>query len=235
MKAYLLFHKCASQWIQSVLGECRTGCSIAYMGSQEATPLPVDTIGMWENVDVSLPRYSMLADPRKTRAVTVIRDPRDILISAYYSHRDTHPIVEGWARLIAQRDRLRSTPVEEGMMLTLDFLQPLFTKLHSVLRSPAHIFHFEDIVRRPAWLVENILAVWDLGSTDIPCVVEKYSFANLQSGKVKTGGFPAEHYRCGQFGEWKEVLGVRIVTAFRERHGGLLEAYDASAHMSAER
>jgi hypothetical protein len=50
----------------------------------------------------------------------VIRDPRDILVSGYYSHRNSHP-TDGLPHYAAHRDRLQTVSKEEGLMLEMDF------------------------------------------------------------------------------------------------------------------
>ncbi|MEZ4700857.1 MAG: sulfotransferase domain-containing protein [Rhodothermales bacterium] len=71
------------------------------------------------------------ADSRHLDACTfykgfhVVRDPRDVLVSAYFSHMHSHS-TRGWEALAAHRERLRSVPREEGLFLELEFSKTSF-------------------------------------------------------------------------------------------------------------
>ena len=56
----------------------------------------------------------------------VIRDPRDVIISAYFSHRNSHS-VDGWPELSDHRAKLRNDNFEEGLLRELDFIFDLMT------------------------------------------------------------------------------------------------------------
>lgn len=56
----------------------------------------------------------------------VIRDPRDCIVSAYYSHRKSHP-VDGWPELVEHRNNLQSLTTEEGLLAEITFSFQLLT------------------------------------------------------------------------------------------------------------
>jgi Sulfotransferase domain len=64
---------------------------------------------------------------RPERAFHVIRDPRDIIVSGYFSHRNSrpadHPAASAWglAHIAAHRERLLSVDKEEGLLLEMEF------------------------------------------------------------------------------------------------------------------
>jgi len=60
------------------------------------------------------------------RGFHVIRDPRDCIISAYYSHRNTHS-TSGWPELIEHRNNLLNLNVEEGIIAEIAFSNKLVT------------------------------------------------------------------------------------------------------------
>jgi hypothetical protein len=55
-----------------------------------------------------------------SRAFHVIRDPRDIIVSGFFSHRNSHP-TDGLPELAAHRERLRAASKDEGLVLEMDF------------------------------------------------------------------------------------------------------------------
>lgn len=56
----------------------------------------------------------------------VIRDPRDVIVSAYYSHRNSHS-VKGWPELFDHRAKLRNENLEDGLLRELEFTLDLIT------------------------------------------------------------------------------------------------------------
>jgi hypothetical protein len=62
-----------------------------------------------------------------TRGFHVIRDPRDIIVSGYFSHRNSrpadHPQPEAWGlpHIAEHRERLQAASKEEGLLLEMDF------------------------------------------------------------------------------------------------------------------
>jgi hypothetical protein len=54
------------------------------------------------------------------RAFHVIRDPRDIIVSAYFSHCHSHP-TDGLAHLIQHREALQEVSRDEGLLLEMEY------------------------------------------------------------------------------------------------------------------
>ncbi len=64
--------------------------------------------------------YEKVLELENYRGVHVIRDPRDMATSAYYSYRYTHS-VEGWKQLAELRERLNKLSFEEGLFEIFKF------------------------------------------------------------------------------------------------------------------
>ena len=139
LRAYFGHHKCASTWVWQILaGVCREiglrhrlmvdphapmahGPLTDYSATFEREALG----GYLRNVGTDVVScinadQSQLEAVGAGRGVHVIRDPRDIIVSAYFSHRNSHP-VEGLPHLAEHRERLRAVPQEEGIFLEMDF------------------------------------------------------------------------------------------------------------------
>jgi hypothetical protein len=65
---------------------------------------------------------------RSHRGLHVVRDPRDILVSAYFSHLHSHP-TEAWSALEAHRRELQQRSKDEGLRHELDFSRPQFESM----------------------------------------------------------------------------------------------------------
>lgn len=67
---------------------------------------------------------------RSFRAFHVIRDPRDTIVSAYFSHRNSHPFPgqSDWAR---HQQRLRSVSRDEGLLYEIEFSERYLSQLRT--------------------------------------------------------------------------------------------------------
>ena len=250
MNVFLLYHKCASQWILNVFRRLDVQNEFLYMGNREPekvnrvlrdnvgnvttlrdkkiylTDAKFPGVGMWENINVKDEKFKSLFPPI-SKTVTVIRDPRDILISGYYSHKKSHPVIEGmWKDLPVQRSVLLKLNTEEGLLSTIDFLDHQFNNLKHLYKRKVTFFLFEDIVDNPYKLVKNILNVWGMKATNIKKVVDKFTLENLKSGKIKTPPFNSDHYRSGRPGEWKDVLSEKVLNKFHKKYPNLIDEYE---------
>ena len=139
MYIYYGHHKCASTWIwQIIAGVCKNIGLSHRLVLDRLTPLArgpltdyTETFSRSEMgqylVAAKADMVSCItADMEQANAlaaylgVHVIRDPRDIIVSAYFSHRNSHP-VEGLPHLQVHRERLRACSLEEGLLLEIKF------------------------------------------------------------------------------------------------------------------
>jgi len=93
------------------------------------------------------------------RGFHVIRDPRDVCISAYFSHLNSHS-TDGWPELEEHRKTLQKCSLHDGIIHDMDFTASLplrgknlnyFTELKNWNYSQPNIIEikFEDLVSRP--------------------------------------------------------------------------------------
>lgn len=152
IRVYFGHHKCASQYIKAVF--------LKATGLLGMTPSRVDNFAAELPLDYHTrePFIALLAEHRDRllhdpavvwcltngdneavalleqrgdyRGFHVIRDPRDVLVSAYFSHLYSHPIRSegGWIAEI--RRQLSAAPdVESGLLLELDYNAPIFASM----------------------------------------------------------------------------------------------------------
>lgn len=150
MLAYFGHHKCASRWISEILWRVAGEAGLNTFGVYDAdTPfragvlqqtaphaVPFDRAQLRQRVDAARAHLvgCLTADRlqaeilRPSRAFHVIRDPRDIIVSAYFSHRNSHT-TDGFPHIQAHRDALTGTSLEQGLLLEIDFSQTLLHQL----------------------------------------------------------------------------------------------------------
>lgn len=146
MRAYFGHHKCGSTWVWEVLHRVTREIGLRHcLVVAERTPHgrgplrahvpgdggrkgPFERDGLRERaVEAGAELLSCVnADRRQLevvaprRAFHVIRDPRDIIVSGYFSHRNSHP-TDGLPELAEHRERLLSVSKQEGLLLEMDF------------------------------------------------------------------------------------------------------------------
>lgn len=188
LRAYFGHHKCASTWIWQVLAG-------VYRETGHRHRLVVDRLtpsghGPLTDYTATFDRDALgrhlravgadvvsciTADRAQLEAlgpikgVHVIRDPRDIIVSAYFSHRNSHP-VDGLPHLAAHRERLRAVPKEEGLFLEMEFSASELDDIGSwdYERSDVLELKMEDITVRPYEGFIEIFRFFDLLTWDEP-------------------------------------------------------------------
>ena len=137
--AYFGHHKCASTWIDNILRDVCVEAGLRYRPLVDhQTPqghgpltdytatIPRNELGQHvarEQIDLLgcfTADWTQVEQLPGVRGVHVIRDPRDIIVSGYFSHKNSHP-VEHLPHMAAHRDRLRAASKEEGLFLEMDY------------------------------------------------------------------------------------------------------------------
>ena len=149
IRAYFGHHKCGSTWIRNIVEGVLNEIGIVHrLAVDPNTPsghgpltdyheeFTRDEIASWVKRN-NLGFVSFItADQSQADALPgvkgfhVIRDPRDIIVSAYFSHRNSHP-TEGLDHLAEHREKLKSVSEEEGLMLEMDFSASELNDLNS--------------------------------------------------------------------------------------------------------
>jgi hypothetical protein len=150
--AFYGHHKCATMWLNTLCGAVcsRLGLRFAavYNEDEFGRDLPawaaregVHFVG-YGNADVD---YCRALPPH--RGFHIVRDPRDIVVSAYFSHLKSHA-TGAWPELVAHRERLRSLSTDEGLLEEIRFRQRSFDHMAGWDYDQPHVveIRFEDIV-----------------------------------------------------------------------------------------
>jgi hypothetical protein len=133
--AYFGHHKSASTWIHNIVGNVcdETGMQCAYLANPEM--FDGDLPAYVEGHDVDFLCYvnanqEHLAGLPEFRGFHMIRDPRDILASAYFSHLHSHKTA-AWPALVEHRAKLMSVDKAEGLLLEMEFNADVFEDMRS--------------------------------------------------------------------------------------------------------
>ena len=130
---YCGHHKCATRWLVDILTDACNRVGLEFFEAHNAGMFDRDLASFLARRPVDLlaytnARHEFIERLEDYRGFHVIRDPRDILVSAYFSHLHSHP-TDGWSALEQHRQRLKSCSEEEGLTLELDFIEDVFSAL----------------------------------------------------------------------------------------------------------
>lgn len=201
LRVYFGHHKCATQYIKDIFLRVTDLLGMfPHRVDNFSAALPLDYhtrepfIGLLEEH-----RSRLLNDPAKVWCLTngdsqavalldsrgepyrgfhVIRDPRDLLVSAYFSHLYSHPIRSEGGWIAEFRRRLEAAgDIERGLLLELEFNAPIFaalgdwnyahpqileTRYETLIANPVtefcRIFNFLGIAT-PRWGVPTLLGL----------------------------------------------------------------------------
>lgn len=152
-------HKCASMWVHSICQQVcldlglRLGCVFGereFGGDLEryVQERKIDFL-LYGNADFHQVQRLPLEG---IRAFHYVRDPRDIVVSAYFSHRNSHS-TEAWPELVEYRERLRSCSKEQGLFLELEYRAQQFQEMRSWRASSDNgsirSYKIEEVVSNP--------------------------------------------------------------------------------------
>jgi len=135
-RAFFGHHKCATSWISRILMETcfRLGLTLEIVHRTVAFEdyATLDQYARDHGADLLAYTNAKIGHVRDLsfyRGFHVIRDPRDVLVSAYFSHLHSHP-TDDWPELVAHREELASLSKEEGLFHEMDFSAEEFEDMY---------------------------------------------------------------------------------------------------------
>ncbi|MBU2668275.1 sulfotransferase domain-containing protein [Actinoplanes bogorensis] len=223
--------KTASQWIKAVFSDplvYRHSGMLTYdprfYDWKHPRVVPPNRIGL--SLFFPRPRFDKMPKPERYRAFFVMRDPRDMVVSSYFSTRNSHgPMGD----VLEQRKVLLEKPRKEGMLWLIGDMakKNRFGAIRSWVEAPAseevRLVKYEDLTGEDqAAEMESLLRHCgiNLPPDALAKVLEKYSFAKMNE---RSGTATVSHYRKGQAGDWANHFDDDIYAAFDKVTGDLVE------------
>jgi hypothetical protein len=130
-RGFFCHHKTASTWGRIIISEVGAALDLkvrTIMSPQHWAGYPsagdmvrAERPGL---IVVTDPRPELMATLPAVRGFHVIRDPRDILVSSYFSHRNSHPVSFGgveWPELVPHREALLRLDHDAGILKEMEF------------------------------------------------------------------------------------------------------------------
>jgi lipopolysaccharide transport system ATP-binding protein len=174
---------------------------------------------------VTKDEFDALDVPENSKRFVILRDPRDTLVSGYFSLKGSHPAYKNDA-VAAMRARLQELDRERGLMHTLDDWLPANIEIQlSWIESGEPIIRFEDLLKDDRAILEDVLIErcgLDIRKGKLRRVIERESFERLSGGRQRGDEDTTAHYRKGVAGDWRNYFSEPLKDAFKKTYGGLL-------------
>jgi hypothetical protein len=171
--AFFGHHKCATQWIKAILADI---CVTTHLRMFE-----VSRVKEWDFADLRALVHCFQPDVLvysnaeigqvrllpPLRGFHVIRDPRDLIVSAYFSHLHSHSLAT-WPGLGEHRRRLQAADTSDGLLLEMEFSRRVLDDIAGWDYAQPNVLELrmEDMIASP---VEHFVTIAEhLGLTHLP-------------------------------------------------------------------
>ncbi len=224
--------KTASQWITAMFSDpiVYRHCGLLpyvprYYKWRHPQAIPSGRIAL--SLFVSHKRFATIPKPGRYRAFFVMRDPRDMVVSNYFSTRDSHAPMGDVPEL---RRVLQDKSTKDGLLYLIGHLAR--KKTFDALRSWAvasdadgvRLVRYEDLTgERQTEEMDQLMRHCGIPvpPSELETLLDRYSFSRMKGARPSAG--PTSHYRKGKAGDWRNHFDDDVYEAFTESTGDLVE------------
>jgi hypothetical protein len=173
--------------------------------------------------------YKSIPKPSKFKTIFVIRDPRDIVVSYYFSTINTHKLI---GRIPRVRRALQSLEEQDAWIYMLHYVHyygifdsQLSWVDHGSTDPDVLLVRFEDLISEDG--IYRWKEVFHHFDTNIPDdalgqVLENNNFASLSGGRQPGIENQDSHYRKGIHGDWVNYFSNTVTHQFKQLTGDLV-------------
>lgn len=268
--AYFGHHKCASDWMLRVLTQLSeaAGFRVCHTHWPARLPMGFADIEPWRSRIAEAWAFAATGDfdlliatnaeidhvrtlsGRGFRGFHMIRDPRDIIVSGYFSHLASHPVHPDhnpW--LIRHRERLQACGKVDGLLAELDYASTHMDRIRHWEYGYGGLTEtrFEVVMPNPE--VELAMLLADTGivvdgwtapagaplqvrvrKEQWDAIMEANSFRTLTAGRDRGEESPAHHLRSGLAGDWRNHFTPEVTERFKSLYPGMVPALGYEAN-----
>jgi hypothetical protein len=187
LRVFFGHHKCASQWITLVIERMCNEMGWKYICAYQNTINKYK--GIQDLIDIEKPDFLILPESTHKRTLEIrveykgfhiIRDPRDIIVSCYFSHKNSHKITK-FIPTQEHKDMLQSLSKKDGMDYEISiskvFIENLFQwnyNYNNILET-----RFEILTNSSIEEFERIFTFLDILKNDNPTSQFVYQYNRI--------------------------------------------------------
>ena len=231
-------HKCATQYVMRVLRAVCEDKKLRAVKCDWREPISRSTI-MLNNFLMIQDYSSDIVDIKalKGRGFHVIRDPRDILVSLYFSHRYSHALQHDVQEIADDRRVLSGMDEPTGLIYLMDHSSYFNRAMREMTAWDYHMDNFfetrfERITVEPQTEFAKVFAFLgiEMAPGELDRILSTITFDNLKQEYDRTHtGSETSHYRQGKAGDWGNHLLGQAKEVFKQRYGDLVVRLDYAA------
>jgi len=238
-----IYHCCtqrtASQWFRAIFSDPLfyryTGLdvvpyvSMGLRGAHFDAPFPTRSVATHLYVDY--PTYRSIPKPSRYRTFFILRDPRDALVSWYFSMKYSHS-----ARLVEVRKlrrELAHLDIERGISFLIPRLDELgyFETQRSWVDGPVRndrnvrVMRYEDLAADNAGFLADLFDYLrvPMPNAGFERLCRRHAFYRMARGREQGDEDIKDHYRKGVAGDWRNHFTPELEADLRSTTGNLLE------------
>lgn len=168
------------------------------------------------------PSYLNNFSLRKFKKILLVRDPRDILVSHYFSMKNSHVIPQGEMgnKLLEHRQAIQDMNINEYVLNKAESFLRIFQSYINIEDDLLKVFRYEDIVFDKSNWMQNILNFLDL---DLPTAKIELIAKNHDIFPEKET--PDSHIRKVTPGDYKAKLDPKTISILNEVFREVLNRY----------
>lgn len=198
--AYFGHHKCATQWMNRIIQKLCVAIGHDQFRYANQREFGGDLSKAHNDSGSVFVRYvnagyRAVKNVSNMRSFHMVRDPRDVLVSAYFSHLNTHPTDE-WPPLEAHREKLRHLNTRDGLLAELNWRSTQFRLVTEWPYDHPDILEIRmedatsdtDTVLRHVAEHLGILGTGQLGEKRLANVATRSSFSKIAGTETRRGG-----------------------------------------------
>lgn len=253
--AYMSHHKCATRWVNSVLRHtCRyLGLKHKVVWQPEMFNNNLSNFVAQNQINFlayTNANYQYVRQLDHVRGFHVVRDPRDICVSAYFSHLNSHE-TQHWPELAQHRQALQKLSKDDGLLLDMEFVAPYMQDMASWDYDDPNYIHLrmEELTSNPYQQFSRVFAF--LGLLDdqplsasrqimyginrrlrgyqaqLPVekllgIIWRNDFSKKSGGRTSGQEDQSKHYRKGTAGDWRNHFKETHIAYFKQQYNPLL-------------
>jgi len=177
---------------------------------------------------IDYPTFDAILKPENYKAFFILRDPRDAVVSWYYSAKFSHILTDPIPQM---RHDLLQLGFKDGMKYVIDRLEEFgsFAAQRSWVQAKHSkniaILRYEDFADDNKKFLKRLIQFLDIEipEAEIDVLYKKYAFKNMANGRKHGEEDKFSHYRKGVAGDWQNYFDKEIMAHFRSVTNDTLE------------
>ena len=169
--------------------------------------------------------YDKIKKEGEYRTFYVVRDPRDIVVSWYYSTKYTHPPI---GDIPNYRKYLNKVGIESGIEFSIRHLHLKISGMHDWWHhrddSKLLVVRFEDLASNPVEQFNRIFrhCGYEIDQDQLRSVLSRYTKEKMRKRDLERRNGGRSHYRKDKK-DWRELFTDRHRSLFKSLNGRLVE------------